>query len=91
MYYKKMAHEPGSYIVTQHERSGVSGSKGELERDTTIKQKTPGSCRGSSILAEATGFEPAISALTGLHVRPLHHASSPSSLPTSPSHRQAET
>jgi hypothetical protein len=26
-------------------------------------------------LAEATGFEPAISALTGLHVRPLHHAS----------------
>ncbi len=26
--------------------------------------------------AEATGFEPAISALTGLHVRPLHHASS---------------
>ncbi len=25
--------------------------------------------------AEATGFEPAISALTGLHVRPLHHAS----------------
>ena len=28
--------------------------------------------RGS---AEATGFEPAVSALTGLHVRPLHHAS----------------
>src|SRR4028118_1234076 len=28
--------------------------------------------------AEATGFEPAISALTGLHVRPLHHASSTS-------------
>ena len=28
------------------------------------------------VLAEATGFEPAISALTGLHVRPLHHASS---------------
>ena len=27
-------------------------------------------------LAEATGFEPAVSALTGLHVRPLHHASS---------------
>src|SRR5829696_9313198 len=27
-------------------------------------------------MAEATGFEPAISALTGLHVRPLHHASS---------------
>ncbi len=25
--------------------------------------------------AEATGFEPAVSALTGLHVRPLHHAS----------------
>src|SRR2546423_662169 len=25
--------------------------------------------------AEATGFEPAISALTGPHVRPLHHAS----------------
>ena len=25
--------------------------------------------------AEVTGFEPAISALTGLHVRPLHHAS----------------
>lgn len=24
----------------------------------------------------ATGFEPAISALTGLHVRPLHHAPS---------------
>lgn len=28
---------------------------------------------------EATGFEPAISALTGLHVRPLHHASSKTS------------
>ena len=26
-------------------------------------------------VTEATGFEPAISALTGLHVRPLHHAS----------------
>src|SRR5665811_14050 len=25
--------------------------------------------------AEVTGFEPAISALTGLHVRPLHHTS----------------
>lgn len=24
---------------------------------------------------EATGFEPAISSLTGMHVRPLHHAS----------------
>ena len=30
----------------------------------------------SCALAEATGFEPAVSALTGLHVRPLHHASS---------------
>lgn len=29
----------------------------------------------SKRVAEATGFEPAISALTGLHVRPLHHAS----------------
>ncbi len=30
--------------------------------------------------AEATGFEPAVSALTGLHVRPLHHASNRSSV-----------
>src|SRR5690554_4498346 len=29
----------------------------------------------SAVLAEATGFEPAISAVTGPHVRPLHHAS----------------
>ena len=26
-------------------------------------------------VADPTGFEPAISALTGLHVRPLHHGS----------------
>jgi hypothetical protein len=35
--------------------------------------------------AEATGFEPAISALTGLHVRPLHHASSTSEHTNRPS------
>ncbi len=29
----------------------------------------------SNVSAEVTGFEPAISALTGLHVRPLHHTS----------------
>jgi hypothetical protein len=29
---------------------------------------------GRSFSAGATGFEPAISALTGPHVKPLHHA-----------------
>ena len=36
--------------------------------------------------AEATGFEPAVSALTGLHVRPLHHASK-SGVHSSPENR----
>lgn len=43
------------------------------------QQKRPARCRAvvnpMLVLTEATGFEPAISALTGLHVRPLHHAS----------------
>jgi hypothetical protein len=34
--------------------------------------------------AEAAGFEPAISALTGLHVRPLHHASAATVPPLCP-------
>jgi hypothetical protein len=29
--------------------------------------------------AEPTGFEPAISCVTGKHVRPLHHGSAPKS------------
>ncbi len=37
------------------------------------KQKTRISA-GLFIVAGATGFEPAVSALTGPHVEPLHHA-----------------
>ncbi len=44
--------------------------------DQWEKETTPeGRHLARSSLAEATGFEPAVSALTGLHVRPLHHAS----------------
>jgi hypothetical protein len=47
---------------------------------STPPPKTPPPKPGSGVnlqaeRAEATGFEPAVSALTGLHVRPLHHAS----------------
>jgi hypothetical protein len=51
----------------------------------TLKRKTGRDLEGLDrfSLAEATGFEPAISALTGLHVRPLHHASnSPRNVPS---------
>ncbi len=41
---------------------------------------------------ETTGFEPAISALTGLHVRPLHHVSTMAGTPGKPGPlRDAET
>lgn len=50
-----------------------------LDRVLREQEETPQqNCWGSTGFvpeAEATGFEPAISALTGLHVRPLHHAS----------------
>jgi hypothetical protein len=42
---------------------------------TETKRRSEGSSLHLDIWAEATGFEPAISALTGLRVRPLHHAS----------------
>ncbi len=44
-----------------------------------MKQETAGTLCTDGLLswAEATGFEPAISALTGQRVRPLHYASSP--------------
>jgi hypothetical protein len=48
-------------------------------RDDGRNGNTPDGIGGvivEKVEAEATGFEPAISALTGLHVRPLHHASS---------------
>ena len=35
--------------------------------------KTPRLCLGGLCLARSTGFEPAISSVTGRHVRPLHH------------------
>ena len=43
-----------------------------LRTNLTFKSKK---CKENlALLAGATGFEPAISALTGPHVEPLHHA-----------------
>src|SRR5687767_4454063 len=58
------------------------GSKevGSCVRPSSNKEKS--STHWVELLAEATGFEPAISALTGPHVRPLHHASSISCTPS---------
>jgi hypothetical protein len=41
-------------------------------RRTLPKKKDP-FCNESFFLAGPTGFEPAISSVTGRHVRPLHH------------------
>ena len=47
--------------------ASVSPEAASGQGDRTVKADTEP--------AEVTGFEPAISALTGLHVRPLHHTS----------------
>ena len=54
------------------ERNVMSRTMGAL-MSWTCKRDRDG--EATVPLAEATGFEPAISALTGQHVRPLHHAS----------------
>ncbi len=65
-----------SYFVVIHERIAGTRSK-RLRRANchlSCKKKTATFTLWEVAATGATGFEPAISALTGLHVRPLHHA-----------------
>ena len=64
---------PGVAVVPQPDFAPFFVRAGHGRKTTTAGP--PGSRQAESERAEATGFEPAISALTGLHVRPLHHAS----------------
>ena len=53
-----------------------------------LNQKSPEQRWAILVRAVPTGFEPAISALTGLHVWPLHHGTKPLKLTTGPFARQ---
>ena len=73
-----------SYISMAHLERALPGGvvqMGRLELPPgVVTRHGPEPCASansatSAVLAEATGFEPAISAVTGPHVRPLHHAS----------------
>ncbi len=57
------------FFVDEAAKNGRLGTNGNGTDDGAVNLRVDE--------AEATGFEPAISALTGLHVRPLHHASVP--------------
>ena len=51
--------------MTSMARGGSNGNKKRLQKQSFL------------LVAGATGFEPAVSALTGPHVKPLHHAPEP--------------
>ena len=53
------------------------------------KMKVKRSLSRRSLVAGMTGFEPAISALTGQRVRPLHHTPTPAHYNCSKKSRQA--
>jgi len=50
---------------------GTLAQSNECKR--SVKKKEPSLFDDSLFLAGPTGFEPAISSVTGRHVRPLHH------------------
>jgi hypothetical protein len=52
-------------VVTRHGPEPCASANSATSACSVVKKE----------LAEATGFEPAVSAVTGPHVRPLHHAS----------------
>ena len=75
------------FAVGEVRKTGFVGMKtGRLAESASA---APGGSIMMSV-AEATGFEPAISGLTGRHVRPLHHASSCYYIITELASRQAD-
>ena len=63
-------------IVVGHEEAVAVKPRPELAGFFTLdNQFRDAECQAPLVLAEVTGFEPAVSALTGQRVRPLHHTS----------------
>ncbi len=60
------------FLVSAVERTRTSTAVTPLEPESSASAN---SATTAYLMAEPTGFEPAVSCVTGRHVRPLHHGS----------------
>jgi hypothetical protein len=66
------------------------GGRGLHQGELVLQGKGKARSFDRALVTEKTGFEPAISALTGLHVRPLHHFSLIDRLPSLDSNQEPQ-